>query len=239
MYGREVAGAQMSKVTPRRARNPVATREAILVAARTLIARDGLEAVSVSAVAQLAGVNRGTAYQRFATREKLVEATLESVSAMLFEATFGDPETAATRDVTGIDILSLTTKLADFAIENPELCRIWFLCLLASEHPDQDPFIHQYLEGFRRFAGTPLARPNVDSEIVTLMMLAANFLWPVWAKAHEKDEAARRDLAQRFVDEVLRLSMFGTMRPEHYPDLVEELARHHGDLPRRAVAGGR
>ena len=53
--------AGMTTKPKRRARNPVATREAILAAARTILAKDGQEALSLSKVAVLAKVNRGTA----------------------------------------------------------------------------------------------------------------------------------------------------------------------------------
>ena len=84
----------MSEKRKRRARNPEATHEAILTAARTILAKDGQEALSLSKVAQLAEVNRGTAYQHFATREKLIAATLKSVSDKIFREVFGDPETS-------------------------------------------------------------------------------------------------------------------------------------------------
>ena len=234
-----VAAGAAQGVRKRRARNPAATREALLAAARKLIARDGPDGLSLSAVAQLAGISRGTAYQRFKTRENLVQATLDSVSNLLFEAAYGSPEQAATQDVTQVDILSLITTLADFAIDNPELCRTWFLQLLASEHPDEDRFMHQYLESFRAFAETEYAVSGIDSEISTLMMLGTNFLWPVWAKAHEKSEDERRQLARRFVNEALRLSLFGTMRSELYPELAARVAPAGDDHPVRAVAAGR
>jgi AcrR family transcriptional regulator len=44
---------------PRRKRDPEGTREAILEAARQVLARDGKEGVSVAQVALRAGVNRG------------------------------------------------------------------------------------------------------------------------------------------------------------------------------------
>ena len=67
----------MTEVKKRRKRDPQGTREAILEAARTRLAVDGPEGISLSEVAQLAGVNRGTAYQHFETREKLITATAE------------------------------------------------------------------------------------------------------------------------------------------------------------------
>ena len=56
------------------ARNPN-MREAILGAASHMLALRGPDGASLSEVAHLAGVNRGTAYQHFETREKLIAAT--------------------------------------------------------------------------------------------------------------------------------------------------------------------
>src|SRR6201996_4486340 len=77
---------------PRRKRDPEGTREAILEAAGLVLAQDGKEGVSVAQVAQRAGVNRGTAYQHFQTREQLIEATATWVSEKLYRAVFGNPE---------------------------------------------------------------------------------------------------------------------------------------------------
>jgi AcrR family transcriptional regulator len=210
----------MTKVRTRRPRDPAGTREVILKAARALLAKDGLEGISVSAVATLAGVNRGTAYQHFQTRDDLVLATTKSVSDQLFLATFGDFETAKERRVEEVDITHLTMTLADFAVDNPVLCRIWFLQLLASDEPAQDPFWREYAGSFHRFTQTNMAVSGVDSEVLSLMMLAGNFLWPVWAKTHEKNEDERRALARRFANECIRLSLYGTMREELFPEIV-------------------
>ncbi len=212
----------MTKVRTRRPRDPAATREVILAAARELLAKDGLEGISVSAVAKLAGTNRGTAYQHFQTREDLISATTRSVSDQLFMATFGDLETAKERRVEEVDITQLTTTLADFAVDNPVLCRIWFLQLLASDEPAQDPFWREYAGSFHRFTQTDMAVSGIDSEVVSLMLLAGNFLWPVWAKTHEKDEGERRALAHRFANECVRLSLHGTMREECFPEIVAQ-----------------
>jgi AcrR family transcriptional regulator len=219
----------MTKVRKRRPRDPVATREVILEAARALLARDGPEGLSVSAVAALAGVNRGTAYQHFETREKLVTATTKSVSDQLFRAAFGDPATAHECRVEEVDVSLLTTTLADFAVDNPALCRIWFLQLMASDDPADDPFWHEYAGSFRRFTETEMAEPNVDTDVLSVMLLAGNFLWPVWTRAHEKDEGERRILARRFANECLRLSLYGTMKAEYFPEIVSKFAEPERD----------
>ena len=76
----------MANGVKRRARDPQATRADILEAALSLLAKDGPEAISLSAVAVLAGVNRGTAYQHFETRERLIEETIAYVSDKLYRA---------------------------------------------------------------------------------------------------------------------------------------------------------
>ena len=139
----------------RRVRNTTATRAAILEAARTLLAKDGPDGVSLSEVAKLAGVNRGTADQHLAT----------------FRAVFGDPETIGERDVGQVDMVAL-------------------------------------------------AEPGIDSEVWSVIVLASNFLWPIWARAHSHGDADRGALAHRFAREMLRLSMHGTVRVEKYPEIA-------------------
>src|SRR5882762_6444991 len=147
----------------RRKRDPEGTREAILEAAREVLAQDGKEGLSVARVAQRAGVNRGTAYQHFQTREQLIEATTAWVSEKLYRAVFGDPTVADSQPVGSINIDSLTEHLATFAMENPELGRVWLFELLSSKRPSDDPFWQQFLSKFERFAKTDLAQPGIDA----------------------------------------------------------------------------
>ena len=53
-----------------RVRDPEGTRAAILQAARELLARVGPQGMSLSEVARIAGVDRGTAYQHFKSRKR-------------------------------------------------------------------------------------------------------------------------------------------------------------------------
>ncbi len=219
----------MSGIRTRRPRDPEATREAILDAARTLLAKHGPEGISLSEVAQLAGVNRGTAYQHFATREKLIEATAQSVSDQMFRAVFGDdPETIGERQVLDVDIADPSDRIADFAMENPELCRVWLMQMLASPDPTADPFWREYQGSIARFAETENAQDNVDSEALSVIILAGTMLWPIWAQSHARDNTDRKKLSQRFAQEVLRLTMYGSVRPEKYPSVARRLS---GDKP--------
>ena len=214
----------MTEKASRRPRDPVATREAILAAASHLLAKDGPEGISLSQVAHAAGVNRGTAYQHFETRENLIQATVDWASGKLFRAAFGDPETLGERQVEQVDTMDLTERVAVFAMANPELCRVWLLQVLGAPDPAKDIFWREYQGSFERFARTDLAEPGIDTEVLSVMMLAGLFLWPMWAQAHGEDDAARAGLARRFARECLRMSLHGTMRPECFPDLVRQLS---------------
>jgi AcrR family transcriptional regulator len=203
----------------RRKRDPQGTREAILEAARQVLAQDGKEGVSVVEVAQRAGVNRGTAYQHFQTREQLIEATAARVSDSLYRAVFGDPSVARNQPIETISVEAVTERLAEFAMENPEIGRVWLFELLSLRRPASDPFWQQYVSNLERFAKTELAQPGIDAEVVSVLMLAGTFLWPVWARAQSRTVKQRKQMAKRFSRETLRLCLHGTMKAEKYPDL--------------------
>jgi AcrR family transcriptional regulator len=213
-----------TKKRTRRPRDPEGTREAILEAAGTQLAKVGPEGLSVSEVAHLAGVNRGTAYQHFESREKLVKATAEWVSEKLYRRVFGLPPEKGERPVEQVDVAGLTDRLADFAMDNPALCQGWLLQVLASPDPSADIFWREYEGSLRRFAATKLARAHIDTEVLSVVMLAGTFLWPVWARAHAKSAKERRKLSRRLAQECLRLSMYGSMQPEFYPEIASRLA---------------
>jgi len=211
------------KVGKSRIRDPESTREAILEAARSCLAHDGPEGLSLAEVARIAGVNRGTAYQHFKTRENLIAATAEWVSDKLFHAVFGDPQKVAERRVAKVDVADLTERLSAFAMDNPELSRAWLLQVLSSPTPAKDRFWREYQGSTARFATTDLAQENIDAEVLSVIMLAGAFLWPVWARAHSANKEDMQPLARRFTQECLRISMYGNLRSEHYPEIAARL----------------
>lgn len=228
--------AAMIEKRKRRIRNPEATREVILVAARTILAKDGPEALSLSKVAQLAGVNRGTAYQHFSTRENLIAATLQSVSDIIFFEVFGDPAAIGERDVQRVDIVDVSERLANFAMDNPQLGRIWLLQVLSAQDPSEDPFWREYAGSIGRFSTTEFAQPNIDVEVFSVITLTASFLWPVWAKSHSKTAQERKTLAHRFAQEMVRLSMYGSLNSEKLPHVAAQLENSYPPLPPRLRA---
>ena len=232
----------MSERRARKKRDPERTREAILEAAREVLAQDGKEGLSVARVAQRAKVNRGTAYQHFQTREQLIEATAQWVSEKLFRAVFGDPEVAADQPVQTINIESVNQHLAEFAMENPELGGVWLYEVLSSRRPANDMFWRQYESKFEQFANTESAQPGIDVEVLSVLILAGSFIWPVWARAHTRTASERQEMSTRFSREILRLCLHGTLRPEKYTELDARIRNPEPEAPavpqrRRKVAG--
>ncbi len=227
-----------TKTRQRRARDPESTRTAILEAAKTILARDGAEGLSVSSVAKLAGVNRGTAYQHFQTREELVRATLDWVSHQLLEAVFegGDldgepPEGLLRPDLEHMaDVIDgmadFNLRMAQFAIDNPDIGRIWLYDVLSRENPRDDVFYKRFEQAMRTLAESDASEEDMDIEVLAVLMLTGYFLWPVWARAHVRGKKARKQMAERFANEVLRLSMHGVLATDSHALLKAYLKKN-------------
>lgn len=205
-------------VKPRARRNPELTRELILEYAGKLLAKDGPEGLSVSQVAKLAGVNRGTAYHHFQTREQLLAETKVWVSEKLCREVFG--YLPGEEDVEHRDSRTVSANLTNFAMENPELGRAWLFDILSSTGPISDPFWTLYKSNIDAFADSDKAMPGVDTEVHAVSTLASVFLWPVWARAHTSSAAGRRKMIQRFTGESMRMSLYGVLNADKFPELV-------------------
>lgn len=201
-------------------RDPERTREAILSVACKVLAKDGPEGLSVSEVAQLAGVNRGTAYHHFPTREELLSATTTWVSERLCKEVFGDPPRE--RDIRSAP-QAVIANLTSFAMENPEFGRVWLYAVLSSNQPANDPFWNRFKSHVEEFAQSEFAQPGINCEVHAAQMLVGLFLWPIWARVDSLSSAGRRKMADCYSNEVLRSSLFGTMRPEMFPELAAKL----------------
>jgi AcrR family transcriptional regulator len=66
---------------PRERRDAARNREALLDAAQRLVEHCGVEAVTMDAVAEAAGVGKGTVFRRFRTRAGLMAAVLDQFEA--------------------------------------------------------------------------------------------------------------------------------------------------------------
>lgn len=204
-----------------RRRDPERTREAILEVAGKVLAKDGPEGLSVSEVAQRAGINRGTAYHHFQTREELLKATTAWVSEKLCHEVFGDigeNQVGQHRH----DPRTVTENLTNFALENPEFGRVWLFEVLSSNRPADDPFWNLYKAHTDAFVDSELSKPGIDSEVHAMVALAGVFLWPVWTRAHAKTPEERRELGKRYTREALRQALHGTLQRDKFPEFNRE-----------------
>src|ERR1700677_3655922 len=152
--GRSAPAAAVKR--PRRKRDPQSTREAILEAARQQLSQDGKEGVSVAQVAQRAGVNRGTAYQHFQTREQLIEATAAWVSDKLYRSVFGDPAVAAEPPLDSGNVAGVSEHLAEFAMANRFSREVLRLCLHGTLRPEKYADLEELVR-----QGSGVAKPRL------------------------------------------------------------------------------
>ncbi|KVC59295.1 TetR/AcrR family transcriptional regulator [Burkholderia stagnalis] len=79
---------ETAKPVSRRTRQPIsgaAAQEHLLRAAEELFYREGVRAVGVEAVVELAGVNKMSLYRQFSSKDELILAYLERMDACFFE----------------------------------------------------------------------------------------------------------------------------------------------------------
>ena len=224
----------------RRERDPEATRAAILAAARTLLARDGPEGLSVVQVAHLAGVNRGTAYQYFPDRERLLHATIASVSEGLIDAVWSASDVTPTgQRFTDKSLAGSAGRLAAFTAQNASFCRVWLFDLLSSDDPGSDPFSRAWFENVRTFCKSDDAVPGIDPEAWAALTLTAYLSWPIWMHTEKLKPHAQQQTAQRLVKEVLRLAMYGVMKPDRFPTVRQLLAHEKSGSVESRTAGAK
>lgn len=216
--------AVSSKPARRNNTNPESTRREILQAALEVLAKDGPESLSVAEVARKAGVNRGTAYQHFPTREDLAHATASWVSEQMYQAFYGDFEALSEANTVYPADLALE-RLSDFAMNNPELSRAWLFDVMSTRGNVTDKFWKRYVEELGEFAQSGYGREDIDVEVFAFITLASALLWPIWVGAHAKNTRARDKMQRRFVDEMMRLVLFGSLVPQRHADLVKRFGK--------------
>ena len=125
----------------------------------------------------------------------------------------------------GVVSLDYIAGLADFAVENPELGRIWLFEILSCDNPHDDVFFKQFLESTEALANSEFSEEGIDAEALSVMILAGYFLWPVWVRARARSKKERQAMSLRMRREFLRLSLHGTLRAEEFPELQQLLEK--------------
>jgi AcrR family transcriptional regulator len=196
-------------------------RRRILEAARLILSERGPESLTVSMVAHRAGLNRTTAYQHFRTRDALAAAvmaeTADELTGMLREPQhiWGDLD-----------------RMVPFFADHPELARLTLHQLL-SESPLPESGWRTYLAWIRKLVAGRNARPGIDAEMLSYVLMCVGILWPLLARAQYEDAASARRATGRLTRELRRLLQHGVMRPEAGSSPVASIdARKSGERRR-------
>ncbi len=113
-------GAASPASAPKERADAARNRERILKAARRLVRRKPLDAICMDAIAEAAGVGKGTLYRRFPDRAALAHALLDEDTRQLQDralAGFELPPTATSVE----HVLALLGELFDFALDHGSL----------------------------------------------------------------------------------------------------------------------
>ncbi len=208
--------------------NPESTRREILQAALEVLAKDGPESLSVTEVARRAGVNRGTAYQHFPTREDLAHATAAWVSERIFAEFYSDiPEESESAAKLAPDVA--LERLSNFAMSNPELSRAWLFDVMSTQGVVTDKFWKTYVKELGEFVDSGYGRKDMDLEVFAFISLSSALLWPIWVGAHAKGAKGKKAMQARFVEEMNRLTLFGSLNRDKFPQLVERYSPDGGE----------
>jgi AcrR family transcriptional regulator len=207
----------------RRERDPPATREAILAAARAMMAEHGPAGLTLTDVARRANVNRGTAYQHFATREEVIAAVLDT--------TFRS--TKATLDADVPDGLEARIdRTVRYLVDHPELVRLSLFRILGGVPNPREDLWADYLERVRNLVAPPGGQPGADGDMLAVILLGATLLWSMRVHTGAEPPAA----TDRYLRELKRLLLHGVLRPEHHPELARSV---RAATPKAKRAGGK
>jgi AcrR family transcriptional regulator len=198
-------------------------REQILQCARALLSTVGPDGMSLSKVARMAGVNRGSIYHYFKSRSQLIAAASEWSSEQLTKAVFSEPFDEGGKRNGPSNVLRVMRRLANFAMRNPAMSQAWLFQILSMPDPSKDRFWREYHGRSVRFHQRPPAAKDIDAEVLAVIMLAGTFLWPIWARAKSGGEANVQRHADRYLQEFFRLAIHGVLRAEYVAAADAEL----------------
>jgi len=185
-------------------------RAALLTAARELVAESGPEALTVVSVARRAGLNRSTAYQHFKSRDELVQA-VSDVFADEVARMFSEPRPFGEQ----------VEYFIRYFREHPDHARIWLFRMLTGQAGgDSEMGWGDYVRAIDRLAASPRSQDGIDAEMFGIIGLTSALVWSLMA---EQRGDAGDEATERFAREMKRLFLFGALRPEKWPKLVDEL----------------
>lgn len=179
----------------RRNKSYDATHQMLIEGAVRLISEKGVEALSITALARAAGLNRATVYYHFPDREALLEAVSAWSSSQLVQGF-----TAARPQPERIDFIGR------FVLENPDLIKLWIENFISpgdirDHYPKWDAFVTATAMTF----GDRVAEEGIDVEVHCTMMLAAAIVGPRVFRGSVRPELSDEAVIERFRKEHQRM----------------------------------
>ena len=156
------------RVARRRNKGFEETHLALIETAVRLVSEKGMEALSLSEVARVAGVNRTTIYYHFASREALIAAVREWSAEQLGKA-FASTDTPENR----------TRYITRFVLENPEVVALWTEDLLSPGRiVDRYPAFDAMAAGFDQHFAKDARCEGMDGQAYATFLLTWAMLAP-------------------------------------------------------------
>lgn len=178
---------------PRRNRGFDETHKEMISTAVGLIAENGVEALSIAALARAMGINRTTVYYHFESREALVAAVKGWAAG----------ELARGMDV-GNGPSDRIGHISHFVLDNPELIKLWIDDLVTGT--DIRDSYSRWDELVEAMAARFAAQGNaIDAEVYCSMLLAATIIGPRIYARSVRPTATKADVIARFLAEEERV----------------------------------
>lgn len=172
-------------------------REMIETAVR-LISEKGVEALSISAVARAAGINRTTVYYHFENREALI-AAVKAWSSEEISKAFSSAAPQPER----ID------HITRFVLENSELLKLWIEDFVSpGDIRDRYPFWDALVAGVGEGLAAEGAE-DADAEVYCVMLLTSAFIAPRVFRNSVRPDQDDATIVRRFRLEQQRLLKHG------------------------------
>ncbi|HWU01890.1 MAG TPA: helix-turn-helix domain-containing protein [Novosphingobium sp.] len=187
----------------RRNRNYTQTHRSMIEQAVDLIARDGVDALSVAALAREAGMNRSTVYYHFESREALlaeVKAWSRDQLAMGFHNV--------------VERRQRADGIVEFVLGNPEIVKLWIDDFVApGDIRDRYPQWDEMVARIDRTMRDLFPKADADAEVWGVMLLTASLIAPrVFKNSVSPGESDER-IVERFGREQQLLMSLDLYRP--------------------------
>jgi AcrR family transcriptional regulator len=181
-------------LTPRRYKGFDETHQSLIATAVRLIADRGVDALSLSALARTASVNRTTVYYHFKDRDALVDAVkLWSAEQIVQAFRPALPQPAR------IDYITR------FVLANPEIMKLWIEEFtsggdIRASYPHWDALV----AGIERSFAEHLPGEEVDAEVYCVLLLTAALVGPRVFRNRVNPGASDEEVINRFRKEQQR-----------------------------------